>query len=609
MTDISEQERKFIPEAGPLAILWRHERALRLVLPLLALAVLGVLGLLPRIWTVGLTPEGRTQRISGLDWLQGRSLSQSARRLEAAGKHSDALAAWENAARQNPGDREFVLGMVRCLDRVPDLARLQLPFAADRLLHLSDTNRETLRWLAPVLARHAQWKWLGARLTGEAVGVEDDLGAIRSRAQFEEGEYAAFDAELAAFPGRLIADAELALISAGRRALQAKGAQEAEAPEKELELAATVPTTRPLALRLLLDLAFARRDLWNYERLLAAGGPEIATNLPLQVRYWRLVHGAGQRERAARLVRESGILPANGQDAAALLQVMAEFGLREPAELLGQQLLKQWGNSPSAWVAMGEALVTLEDWEGLRDHAVRLRQIVQFRKELGGHSWFLDGLAEHRLGHPERARVAWANHLEDLPVGTSLALRAAALFDRWDLPAEAFAVLVRLHQRGEPEDAVLVNLQRIAHQLRDLEWFARTSRALYERHPKDPRVLINFAASLMIQGDRSAEVLPLTLQVLQTLPDTGGATVNHAIALIQAGRPAEAAPLLERAETMSLGSSADGMLHFAKAGYFAALGQPDEARRQALKVRPEDLFPNQLQQLEGMLRPKVASRP
>ena len=113
----------------------------------------------------------------------------------------------------------------------------------------------------------------------------------------------------------------------------------------------------------------------------------------------------------------------------------------------------------------------------------------------------------------------------------------------------------------------------------------------------------------MVQGDRSAEVLPLTLQTLRTLPDSAGAVVNHAFALIQAGRPTEAAPLLDRAQTLRLDPPAQGMLHFVQVCYHSALGQPEEAQRQAQLVRAEDLYPNQLQQLEAMVRPKTAGRP
>ena len=609
MPESSNRETGISARPSYVGYLWRHDRSLRWVLPLLALGALGVVGLLPRLWTVARTPAGRGLRISGLDWLQSRSLGQSAQRLETAGDYSAALVSWQNAAANNPGNANFVHGMMRCLDRLPEVARDRMPDTADWLVHLSATNRETLRWLAPMLARHGNWRWLGSRLTGETVASEDGLGALRSRAQFESADLGAFDAELAQFPRRLQADPELALISVGRRALLLAGRPEADRLQHELEAALAAPATRSLALRLLMDLAYSRRDLWHYEQLLAAGRHEDSSGLASRVRHWRLLRWAGQAERAATLARESGSLPGDVQEAESLLQVLAELGLKDTTELVSQQALARWGNAPSLWVAVGEALISLEDWDGLRDHAVRLRQIVQFPPELRGYSWFLEGLAEHRQGRLARARAGWAEFRRELPVSVGLVLRAAGVLDRSGLPEDALAVLAQLRERGQPDDAVLVDLQRIAYHSRNLEWFSRASRELYERHPGDYRIISNHAAALIIHGERFAEALPLTLLALQLMPESGTTLVNHAVALIQAGRAGEAAPLLSRAQSQSMDPSSQGMIGFAKVCYFCATGRPDEGRRQAELIKADDLFPSQVQQLEAMLRPKVAARP
>jgi predicted Zn-dependent protease len=99
------------------------------------------------------------------------------------------------------------------------------------------------------------------------------------------------------------------------------------------------------------------------------------------------------------------------------------------------------------------------------------------------------------------------------------------------------------------------------------------------------------------------------LQALQAMPNSGATVVNHAVALIQAGRATEAAPLLSRAQSLSLDPSSQGMLAYAKVCYFSATGRPDEAWRQAQLLKTDDLFPSQIQQLETMLRHKLAGRP
>lgn len=609
MAERTDRTSARIQRLGYVAHLWRHDRAFRWVLPLLLVGALGLIGLLPRMWPVARTPVGRILRISGLDWLQSRALQQSARGLETAGSFPDALIAFDGAVANDPGSTAAVSGAIRCLDRLPEPAQVRLPDTADWLLHISATNQETLRWLAPLLARHGHWHWLKSRLPAKGDGADDALGALRSRSQFEEGDLEAFDSELAANPGRLKADAELALISVGRRAVQATGRPESDGLQKELELAAQSPGTRQLALRLLMDLAFARRDLWHYEQLLAAAHAGRTPGLASQTRFWRLLRGSGQGERAARLARESGMVPANVQEAELLLPVLAELGVREAYEIVRQQALTRWGNSPTLWVVVGESLVTLEDWEGLRDHAFRLRQCVQFQEALGNFSWFLEGLAEHRLGRPPRAVAAWDTFRRELPASAGLALRAAQLLDRWGLASEALAVLVRFRERSPADDALLADLQRIAYHSRDLEWFTRASRELHERHPADARVLNNLAAALIIHGDQSEAALPLTLQALQAMPNSGATVVNHAVALIQAGRATEAAPLLSRAQSLSLDPSSQGMLAYAKVCYFSATGRPDEAWRQAQLLKTDDLFPNQIQRLETMLRHKLAGRP
>ena len=111
----------------------------------------------------------------------------------------------------------------------------------------------------------------------------------------------------------------------------------------------------------------------------------------------------------------------------------------------------------------------------------------------------------------------------------------------------------------------------------------------------------NYAASLLLRGDRGPEAVKVTFEVLDRMPNSVSARVNRALALLQVGRVDEAGPLLASLAGAKLEPATAAVLHFSRFLFHEGKGQKAEAIAVAEKVEQRFLFPLQAEQLNASL--------
>src|SRR5688572_16151190 len=94
----------------PLLQMLLLEKRFRLAVLFLMMGLIGGVLFVIRLWT--LTPPGFSPRvrISGLDWVQSRSLARTARAREADQRFEEAAFAWQAALSNYPVNQEYLRG-------------------------------------------------------------------------------------------------------------------------------------------------------------------------------------------------------------------------------------------------------------------------------------------------------------------------------------------------------------------------------------------------------------------------------------------------------------------------------------------------------------------
>jgi tetratricopeptide (TPR) repeat protein len=603
-----ERRRRKVPPASIkrnylLHILF-YDRAFRW-LAVVGILLFGSLGVLwPRIFVT--SPEGvfPVIRISGLDLMKARSLKQTAQAAEAAGKLDEAIQAWVAALASNQADLELNRGLLKTLAGAakPDITWLRLMAnTSDWLLVLSGTNQADLELTARANASYGQWDWIIHHLGGtNSLRTEITTPALLA-ALFEKGLVQRFAAEWAAYRsqgGALLPSTPLYVA-----AWTAGWGPSAEYLEElaTLENATKKPELQDLAYRLLLQVDYQRIDVAAYEqhfeRLRQAGGDRVRHH----VRLWNLLQLTGQRARAVELAQGFGDVPASVDEAEAYLNTLAALKQNRILLDFAKERLPKFTAAPSIWVRAAAALMQVGEWDELRGLAVDMRQHDRLNAVLGNLSWFFDGVGEHSLGRKARAEDGFSRFLEKLPADPQLNFWAAVTLTKLGYADFATRLLRTLETAAGKSAEFWRQMQQAAYEAREVDTLIEASRRLYLMQANDPVVANNYAASLLLRGDRGSEAVKVTLEVLDRLPDSAPARLNRALALLQVGRVDEVLPLLESLRGVSLEPATLAVLHFTSFRLHEVKGESRQALEAAGKIEQRLLFPAQVEQLNASL--------
>ena len=531
-----------------------------LAFSLVSLIALGAVICLPKIW-VSTPPDFKpVMRVSLLDLVQARSLSATAARHAAAGRHREAAMAWQGAALNDPGSLELHRALFRHLATAPVLPLSQVSRSLYRInwmLQLGGTNQVDLELAAQTLDRYGLAEDVFTLLAPQADHLSPALEPAYLKALFQVGRYEEFGRRWERAQATAANDPELVLCRAAYLAGWGPP-EEAATHRRQVQDALDDPALGTYACRLEMVVASRRLDLEAYRtalRRLENPAEDRATD---HARFWRLLHAAGRVEEARTLARSYNRPPESAYEVVQLADALQAVGLSEELVSFLQRHVLEFGYSPSVWsvavwAAYADVLVAARQWESLKEAARQMRLVSANQAVLGGFSHFLEGWVAHVQGAREAARGLFLEAIRlGFPVGR-VGLQVANQLNQLGYPDLALETLLPLETRFGDLVEYWRAVFRACYILRnDDTLLLRAALRAHELEPANPDGKFNYAAALLISRRRPEQALGLTFDLLSWDGAKLGGRINHAIALALNRRLDEAAEILRAVETEPL---------------------------------------------------------
>lgn len=556
----------------------------------------------PKKWQT--TPEGFGRariRVSLIDLAQAWSLARTARAEERAGHVNLALQSWRGALVNNLGDPDHHRGLLELLRNTAEARSDQvIPalFSTSWLLALTRTNEPSLGLCLEVLEKY--------RLPDLALRILEDSGLAdspalqpsRARCLLSTGKHDDFQKLWAAHADtwshdtrqRLYHDAWLAGWETGSPSIEALVRLKAA-----LALPGNLGTTAARLLILVAPRKGVPEDLaLAVDRL----DKDQASAVTQHAAYWRFLAAAGRFDEAKLRAREYRTAPRIPTDAADYAATLASLGLRNEAVEFLTENLARFQNNPTLWEVYLAILGDARRWTEVRRAAAFVRtETASFEtaRILGIFAEYRAEVAERR----DHSADELASHLASARIlDNDTALRIAAEFLRDQRPAPALALL-KAKERDMPDrmaywQAVL-SAAFAAHDLPSLD---RSSTEMLRLAPGNPIALSNRAAMLLAFEKEPAEALEITFRLVNEHPEVSPFRINHALALLLAGRVPDAWEQISGLDPTRLERQASSAYYFALARVQMAREDWDAAAAAAEKVQPGLLLPPQVEALK-----------
>lgn len=560
---------------------------------------------IPRVWKV--TPDSYPYspiRISAIDAVQSWSLARGARKARALGRFNDAVFSWQGAIANNPGNPELHRELLRTLAAQPGIVPEDEPLAASTarwLFSLTGTNVPDLLLAADILDLHGGSDLALRHIEPIPMGTHDAVDRARARYSVQAGRFEDFAQLWQAQAGTWETDTNLALHADGWR-YATDDRSVGLAAGTRLKEALSAPAPRGIHAARLLQLGAARRgqtdDLALAIRHLESAN---AASLGEYGQLWRLLAASGRTEEAkAQAIAYRGSLHST-RASLLYLEALRDLGLRTEALRFLDQNIERFGAAVELWRLYYDLLAEKSSWDDLRRLAGAARVLSTRKEALFAEALFADyrgAMGQERRREADQLRLELADlEISDLPA----ALRIAARLRIDDHPDSALALL-RGNEKALADHAAYWNeVFAVGYSLRDMTLLRRAVAELLRRHPHHAAWKNNRAALLLLTGEAPAEALQLTLEGVSRQPRSVAFRVNHAIALLQNGRPRESLEILDTIDAQQLPSDVGAAFHLARAEALGAVGQTAAALDTARLVDRARLLPQQAERLERIL--------
>jgi len=567
----------------------------------LSLGVLVLLGV-PRLWKTTPTsfPFGEI-RVSALDLVQAWSLSRAARRAEAAGQDEAALLSWRGALVNNMADAKLHRGVLGFLQRLPQARPDRTLFAirsASWVVALSRTNLTDLALIGEVMERYGRPRVALAWMAGIALDQDPALEKARAKCLLSAGRWEAFADRWRAHGAgwkedpilSLYQDAWLGTTDDRTAGLEATGRlKEALGVEGERGLTAA---------RLLILVAAVKGQVDDLGRALETLEVRGSASAAQHGHYWKALEASGRGDEARRLALAYDQVPSDPEMAAMQWRAMRDIGLPTEALALAEQNHDRYGNDLETWRTYFDLLLDSQRWSETIRAAANARLKAARQEPLHVEALF----AEYRAASGEGRKTDEARLAQDL-AGVRVAepeavIRISSTLRNRDRGVEA----LRLLQAHEPvfrdSAAYWAEVFSLGLLEKDLETLRRSAGELSRIEPRSIAWANNRAALLLITGEDPAEALRLTLAGLARHPGSSTLRINHVMALLAAGRAAEAERTLQSLVSSKLSKEVLANFELAMAETHLALGRKPEALETAGRVDRSQLLSPQLERLD-----------
>ncbi len=547
----------------------------------------------PKIWNPAPPNFSKTIRVSLLDYLQAWNLRRTAEKEASEGRWEEAVVAWRTAMVNNLADVRAHRGALETLRDATSIDSARLPmvlFSGEYLIELTGTNRVDCALVADVLVRHrlpeaameVMRPWEAEFTTAEE--------AIWLRALLVAGRVSMFEARWKEAAARQAGDSRMQLY---RAAIDATGppAEAVDALER-LRAGLTDPKWRLEAARLLCWSAIRRDDLQEFERGLAVLREWRSTMVQDEAGSWALLARHGRLEEAKTAAREyNRIPPPTPMEAIQLVRAWSELGLGDLGVAMFEQHAARYGVAFDVWAAYLDLLVERRKWDDVRRVAATLRGNASARDDVVAMSWYAEAVADLSEGR----RTAARNYLQRLSDSTIQNPMVAVRLASGLIQVGEFETSEELLARVEPAMGkqpdywlqVLINAQG----RRDVEGLQRATDRILELQPTS-LVGLNMRLGLMLlKRESPAEALTLSMRLTGQGTISSGAMINHAAALLQNSRIAEASALLNRIDSSRLSPLERAAWQLAGVEYLGQSGRDAEALKLGGQIDVTQLLP------------------
>ena len=571
-----------------------HEPSFLVALVALLICGLGVVVVIPKIWNASPPGSSRVVRVSLLDYIQAWNLRRTAVNAAAEGKWDEAQVAWRTAIVNNPADARLHRGTLGMLRDAPWVHSANLSLAlycGESLMELTGTNRADSGLIADVLVRH--------RMPDVAIEVlkpwEQEWTpaeeSIVLRAWFGSGRIPLFESRWQKMAGRGDGDERLKLY---RAALDAVG-QPVKAVEGLERLRAALGNwpDRVEAARLICWAAQKRQDLTDYGKGLSVLRELGSAMVQDEVGEWQLLGHVDRRDDAVKAAREyRGVPPSTPMEAIQLVRAWTELGLGDLGVAMFKDHIARYGSVFEVWAAYFDLLMERRLWDEVRKEAAGLRANLSGRDDVVAMTWYAEAIADLSEGRSTAART-YLRRLKECTISSpTILLRLASGL----IQAGEQEVSSELLQRAEPalgkQPDYWIQVIIGAQSRRDVDGMQRATERLLQISPSS-LIGLNMKLGLMLlKRESSAEALTLSMRLTSGGGGvSSGAMINHAVALLQNARTAEAGAVLTKLDTKRLAPLELAAWQVAQVEFLGQSGRPGEAVVLGEKVDVSQLLP------------------
>lgn len=595
-----------------LVRMWLYSAPFRWGVALMLLIAVALSLGLPKIWRS--TPSGFVPvvKISFIDILQARALEKSAIRALEERKNREALISYQLAVENTPANVGLLRRGLRAIAVNGDSEQTRM-YTISRLfwlLRLTGTNVADLGLAAMVLNQSGRFGLAAQMLLNAPQPLPSSLHLELLKSLFLANALTEFRSVLERTPPDALEQPEIRLLKLVFEAMKDRSAS--DFPRELVKAAAASDLQQSLfAHRLMMRLAMVRGDAELYGSSLSRLGEHFEDSIPDHTRYWSLLAQRGQRDRARELAVSFQRAPAHESDAEVLARELFDLGLETEAQSFLNRAIPEFPHAVSLWTLKAVALQRAGDWDGLLQTAIALRDNKRLGGALEGFSHYLQGRALLAQNRPESGVSSFAQALQSPLRPELVQIMAQGMIDagRYSQARQ----LVQLASKSSVSPAILdsFNLQ-IAQAEKDQALLLSSAKSLHQENPGDLTAISNFAAALLLNRQDPALAVSLTLRLSSLQPRFLPFKLNHALALAQNNRPAEALQILARIDTNKIAALYQSDFHFAMAEVLYELGNATGAQTHANLVQTNGLYDSQgarIRQIQAATAARAASRP
>lgn len=584
-------------------------------------AVVAVLGLMlggavavgvPKLWRTSPDPfPYGVIRVSAVDLLQAWSLARTARRAEAAGQDEAALYAWRGALVNNQGDARLHRGVLHFLLLTPEARSERSLFAirsASWLVALTRTNAADVALIGNVLERYGRPRVALGWMAGIPLDLDPAVEQARAKCLLSAGSLDGFADRWRSHEAAWKADPVMAMY---------RDAWVASSDDRTEGLAATVRLKDALrvegetgmtAARLLILVAATKGQVDDLGLALGTLEARGSASAAQHGYYWRALASSGRQDEARRLAAAYDAVPSDPEMAGMQWRAMRDIGMRDEALEKAEKTLDRYGNDLEAWRTYFDLLLDARRWKETSRLAASARLKASRTEPLFVEAVF----AEYRAAVGEDRKTDEARLAEELAgvraTDPEALVRISAALRGRERIGEALRLL-RAHESAFRErTGYWAEVFSAGLMAKDLEVLRRSVGELLRIEPKSLAWGNNQAALLLITGEDPAEALRLTLAGLSRNPGSPTLRINHAMALLAAGRASEAERILETIAILNLPKEGLANFYLAMAEAHLALGRNPQAVEAAGRVDRSLLLGPQVDRLDRITTKALGGR-